>query len=71
MSSALKEIAEWDLPVLEHFFNTTCDMSEFVLWQLCDDGCFAYPDSLLSRYWSKPDHHPYFISSGDEIAGFA
>ncbi len=69
---ALEEIGVADKPVLERLFQYYLyDMSEFAGWPVCDDGRFAYPDGLLSPYWDMSDHHPYFVVSAGEIAGFA
>lgn len=41
------------------------DMTEFMAFPVRADGRFEY--GYLNRFW----RHPYFIMSGDEIAGFA
>ncbi|ODT80184.1 MAG: hypothetical protein ABS76_17195 [Pelagibacterium sp. SCN 64-44] len=41
------------------------DMTEFMPFPIGSDGRYEY--TFLDRFW----RHPYFILSGDEIAGFA
>lgn len=47
------------------------DMSEFMGWPIGADGRYGYDPALLSPYWDRGDHHPYFIMSEGEIAGFS
>lgn len=72
MPVELKNIAVMDKPKLENLFQFYLyDMSEFAGWPISDDGTFAYPADLLSPYWEQANHHPYFIVSKGEIAGFS
>ena len=72
MSVELKNVSAADKSIVEHLFQYYLyDMSEFSGWPLSDAGTFTYPSDLLPPYWENPNHHPYFIVSEGEIAGFA
>ena len=49
------------------------DMSEYTGWPPYENGTFEVDDSVtgLSDYWNKPNHFPYLIKVGEEIAGFS
>lgn len=71
MGTELKSIAQEDRNRLEHMFQFYLyDMSEFAGWPISTNGMYAYPDDLLAQYWENADHHPYFILTDDEVAGF-
>ena len=45
------------------------DFSEFVGLTLGPDGRFGYPH--LGLYWEEPGRHPFIITAGGHLAGFA
>jgi predicted acetyltransferase len=45
------------------------DFSEFYPVELGQDGRFGYKH--LHDYWTEPDRHPFLITVGDKLAGFA
>lgn len=45
------------------------DLSEYQKRPCPADG--LYEDEDYSRYWQLPDHHPFLIKAGGELAGFA
>jgi predicted acetyltransferase len=45
------------------------DFSEFYPVELGQDGRFGYKH--LHDYWTEPNHHPFLITVGDKLAGFA
>lgn len=72
MPIILTEISSTDKKLFEHLFQYYLyDMSEFSGGAFSRDGTFSYPLDLLSPYWAEKDHHPYFIVSQGEIAGFS
>lgn len=49
------------------------DMSEYTGWSPYENGTFEVSDLVtgLSDYWHKPNHYPYLIMVGDQVAGFS
>jgi predicted acetyltransferase len=45
------------------------DFTEFTGTDVGDDGRFGY--SLLDRYWTDADRHPFLIRADGQLAGFA
>lgn len=72
MPTELKRIAEADRRILEQMFQYYLyDMSQFAGWPISVNGTYTYPDDLLPPYWEDANHHPYFIVSEGEFAGFS
>ena len=49
------------------------DMSEYTGWNPNNDGSYAIDTNAigLNDYWTMPDHHPFYIYTNNELAGFA
>jgi predicted acetyltransferase len=45
------------------------DLSEFTNERVSESGIYEY--AYLDLYWTEPERHPFVISVGDEVAGFA
>lgn len=66
MSVSLRPATASDKPVIANLIQLYLyDMTEFMPFPVGADGRFEC--GFLDRFW----RHPYFIMSGDEIAGFA
>lgn len=65
-SVTLRPAAPSDKPAIANLIQLYLhDMTEFMPFPVGADGRFGY--DFLEHFW----RHPYFILSGDEIAGFA
>lgn len=65
-SITLRPATPDDKPVIANLIQLYLhDMTEFMPFPVGADGRYDY--DFLNRFW----RHPYFIMSGDEIAGFA
>ncbi|MHA6266227.1 GNAT family N-acetyltransferase [Aliiroseovarius sp. CAU 1755] len=72
MTISLRPIEQAQRPAFERLFQLYLhDMSQFMRWPVGADGMFAYPQDLLTPYWARDDHWPYFIYADDQIAGFS
>ncbi|NIB42698.1 GNAT family N-acetyltransferase [Pseudomaricurvus alkylphenolicus] len=68
----LVDIEQQARPALENLFQYyVYDLSGLLATNPGDDGRFDVDHSALDAYWSRDDHHPFFIISGGELAGFA
>jgi predicted acetyltransferase len=66
MTVSLRRASDADKPVIANLIQLYLyDMTEFMPFPVGGDGRFEY--GFLDRFW----RHPYFIMSGEEIAGFA
>ncbi|MHA6298046.1 GNAT family N-acetyltransferase [Devosia sp. CAU 1758] len=66
MTITLRRAMVGDKPAIANLIQLYLhDMTEFMPFPVGPDGRFAY--DFLDRFWRCP----YFIMSGDEIAGFA
>ncbi|CAG8998453.1 MAG: hypothetical protein CENE_00399 [Candidatus Celerinatantimonas neptuna] len=71
MDISLKKIPKEQRPILENLFPYyVYDMTEFMKWPPNENGQYTFTPSTLDFYWQKSDHTPYFISAGNELAGF-
>jgi predicted acetyltransferase len=69
-SIALAPIAREQVPVLRNLYELYAyDFSERVQLSLDHDGRFAV--AIDDAWWSRDDHHPFFILRDDELCGFA
>ncbi|WP_208989866.1 GNAT family N-acetyltransferase [Pseudovibrio brasiliensis] len=72
MSIELKPMTQADVPALMNLFQLYLyDMSKYMHWPISEGGRFEFDENIVLAYFQQADHHPYFIMSGNEIAGFA
>jgi len=59
-----------DKPILRQLLELyQYDFSEFERTDVGPHGVYGY--RYLDHYWTEPDHHPYLIRVGGQLAGFA
>ncbi|WNZ53954.1 GNAT family N-acetyltransferase (plasmid) [Microbulbifer sp. MKSA007] len=72
MSIELKPMIQADVPALMNLFQLYLyDMSKYMHWPISKEGRFEFDENIVLAYFQQADHHPYFIMSSSEIAGFA
>jgi predicted acetyltransferase len=66
----LDPVAQAEAPVLRNLFQLYAhDFSEYVPLDL--DATGRFDASVDAKWWTDPDHHAYFVLSGEKLAGFA
>ncbi len=66
----IREAALEEKPILRQLLELyKYDFSEFDGADVGPHGFFGY--KYLDHYWTEPDRHPYLISAGGQLAGFA
>ncbi|CZF81925.1 hypothetical protein GCE9029_02909 [Grimontia celer] len=71
MTVSLKPIDIRERHVLENLFAYyVYEFSKPLGLSLDSDGKYAFKSETLNPYWLRDDHHPYFILSDGELAGF-
>ncbi|CZF86966.1 GNAT family N-acetyltransferase [Grimontia marina] len=71
MTVSLKLIDIRERHVLENLFSYyVYEFSQPLGLSLDSDGKYAFKSETLNPYWLRDDHHPYFILSDGELAGF-
>ncbi|KKD59048.1 acetyltransferase [Grimontia sp. AD028] len=71
MTVSLKPIDIRERHVLENLFSYyVYEFSKPLGLSLDSDGKYAFKSETLNPYWLRDDHHPYFILSDGELAGF-
>jgi predicted acetyltransferase len=67
---ALEPIAEERAGVLRNLYELYAyDFSQYVRLRLGPEGRFDVP--IGAEWWSRDDHHPFFIRRDGELCGFA
>ena len=68
----LEKMTTPDEQVLENLFQLYLhDMSRYTRFQISEHGIFNSDPEIIKAYFNQPQHYPYFIKCGDDLAGFA
>ena len=47
------------------------DMSEYMRWNVAENGSYSNDVTPLDEYWLRDDHYPFLIYCDGELAGFS
>ncbi len=72
MSVKLQSITLADKAILANMFQLYLyEMSKYIGFDISEEGTFDYDPDIITAYFHKPQHYPYFIINDNKLAGFA